>query len=347
MAASQINGTDKDGNTIPLDAELDGGKYTPQHGSRDGAHVSIGAKSDAAAPNDTATASLIALTKLTNQHLTLHEAALALILAKIIAAPATEATLAALSAKLPASLGAKTGANSLSVAPNSDTPFPIVGNVAHDAVDSGNGVKVSLVANSSAPAAVSAGDRVDFWGTTAGAAVVAGISYTPADGVAKSAMSFPRANSTTALPQTSVGYFHNGTTLDLVVGSAAAGAVNKPFALPANDWSYTAGSGGILNTTAAVTVKSAAGSGLRNYITSIDISTDGVLTNATEVAIRDGAGGSVIWRMKISTAGLPGGRTIILPTPRRGTANTLLEVVTLTASGAGAVYVNVDGYSAP
>ncbi len=39
---------------------------------------------------------------------------------------ATEATLAAQSAKLPASLGAKTGAASLSVVPNTDTAFPAI-----------------------------------------------------------------------------------------------------------------------------------------------------------------------------------------------------------------------------
>lgn len=319
MADSQINALDKDQYDIALDSKLVGGRHTPQHGIRDGMDEATGAMADAAAGTDAGAASLIALVK---------------------------RLLGKFTAQFPATLGAKTGANSLSVVQNSDTPFQIVGNVAHDAVDAGNGVKVAFVANSAAPTSVAAGDRVDAWAALTGAAVVAGITYTPADGIAKSAMSFPRANSQTSLPQTSVGYFHNGTTLDLVVGSAAAGAVNKPYALPASDWSYTAASGGILNTTTAVTIKAASGSGVRNYITSIEIATDGPIANATEVAIRDGAGGSVIWRTKIGTAGLPNGRTILFPTPRRGTANTLLEVVTLTASGTGAAYINVDGYTA-
>jgi len=38
--------------------------------------------------------------------------------------------------------------------------------------------------------------------------------------------------------------------------------------------------------------------------------------------------------------------SIQFPVPLKGTANTLMEVVTLTASGAGAVYVNAQGFTA-
>jgi len=113
-----------------------------------------------------------------------------------------------------------------------------------------------------------------------------------------------------------------------------------------SDWSYPAASGGILNTTTAVTIKAAAGAGLRNYIRSVQISAE-ALTNAAELVIRDGAAGTVLWRTKIGTGGLLGGRDIVFKTPLKGTANTLLEVVTLTASGAGAVYFNAQGFSAP
>jgi hypothetical protein len=51
--------------------------------------------------------------------------------------------------------------------------------------------------------------------------------------------------------------------------------------------------------------------------------------------------------MKIGNAGLLGGRDILFPSPLRGTTNTLLEVATLTASGAGAVFLNAQGYVAP
>ena len=137
-----------------------------------------------------------------------------------------------------------------------------------------------------------------------------------------------------------------GDTADFV--STLVGAqIVKPFSIPEADWSYAAAASGIANTTTAVTIKAAAAAGLRNYITGIDLATDGALGAATEVAIRDGAGGTVIWRMKIGTAGMQAGRAITFPTPIKGTAATLLEVVTLTASVTGAVYFNATGYIAP
>lgn len=136
----------------------------------------------------------------------------------------------------------------------------------------------------------------------------------------------------------------------LVAGDAArvtlttsAAAVVQPFSAPDLNWSYAAAAGGILNTTTAVTIVAAGAAGVRRYITSLQIMSE-ALTTATELAIRDGAGGTVLWRIKIPTGGLPTADFQFV-SPLRGTAATLLEVVTLTASGAGAVYVNVQGYS--
>ena len=117
------------------------------------------------------------------------------------------------------------------------------------------------------------------------------------------------------------------------------------YAEPGSRWNYAAAAAGILNTTTAVTFKAAAGAGLRNYVTSIDIMAE-VLGAATELAIRDGAAGTVLWRTKIGTGGLTSGRSITFPAPLKGTANTLLEVVTLTASVTGAVYFNATGFVA-
>lgn len=109
-------------------------------------------------------------------------------------------------------------------------------------------------------------------------------------------------------------------------------------------WRYAAAAGGIINTTTAVTVKAAAGAGVRNYVSSMQCTSD-ALGAATELAIRDGAAGTVIWRGKINTAGWIDGTEITFSPALRGTANTLVEIVTLTASGTGAVYCNLQGYT--
>lgn len=138
--------------------------------------------------------------------------------------------------------------------------------------------------------------------------------------------------------------FVAGDAVRLTMTSAGLQAV-MPFTTPEAGWSYAAAASGILNTTTAVTVKAAAGASLRNYITNIQVMSE-ALTTATELVIRDGAAGTVIWRTKIPTGGLPT-LNIDFNVPLKSTANTLLEVATLTASGAGAVYVNLQGFVAP
>lgn len=132
------------------------------------------------------------------------------------------------------------------------------------------------------------------------------------------------------------------TSLPVVIASNQTPVPVYPlFGTP---WKFAAASGGILNTTVAVTLVAAAGAGLSNYLLSLQINAE-VLGTATEVAIRDGAGGTVLWRTKIGTGG-QALANIIPAMPIKGTANTLLEVVTLTASGTGAVYVNAQGSQA-
>ena len=111
-----------------------------------------------------------------------------------------------------------------------------------------------------------------------------------------------------------------------------------------SDLSYAAATAGILNTTTAVTIKAAV-TGYRNIITAIQYSAE-ALGTATEVAIRDGAGGTVLWRVKIGTGGATNGMSVSFDTPLIGSPSTLLEVVTLTASGTGALYFNAQGYVA-
>lgn len=112
--------------------------------------------------------------------------------------------------------------------------------------------------------------------------------------------------------------------------------------LSTTNWRYAAAASGIAATTTAVTIKTAV-AGQSNYITGISIQS-ATLGNATELAIRDGAGGTVLWRTQLQTTAMPV-VNITFPTPLKGTVNTLLEVVTL-SSATGGVYFNAQGFSA-
>lgn len=109
-------------------------------------------------------------------------------------------------------------------------------------------------------------------------------------------------------------------------------------------WGYAPPVGGIDNSSAGVTVKTAAGAGLRNYLTSVQVS-HATLGATTELVIRDGAAGTVIWRIGLETAAMAPVE-VIFPIPLKGTANTLLEVATV-AAVTGDVLVNAQGYAAP
>lgn len=134
------------------------------------------------------------------------------------------------------------------------------------------------------------------------------------------------------------GHAFNGTYWDRLRGDTVGQSVIQ--GLTGSWWNYAAAAGGILNTTTAVTVKAAAGASVRNYIRQLELEWE-TLGAATEFAIRDGAAGTVLYRTKLGTVA---GRKVV-PLQLRGTANTLLEIVTLSASVTGAVYANLDGYT--
>jgi len=87
--------------------------------------------------------------------------------------------------------------------------------------------------------------------------------------------------------------------------------------IPENEWSYVAASGGITNTTTSVLLTGGAGSGVKNYVTSLQVSSD-TLGTATEVVIQDGVAGAILWRAKIGTAGTVGIQDIRFHPPLEG-----------------------------
>lgn len=130
-----------------------------------------------------------------------------------------------------------------------------------------------------------------------------------------------------------------GDTAD-VIASLLGKLVCLRDALPGQTWSYAAASGGITNTT-GVTAKAAAGAGSRNYITAVQV-INGHATVSTDVQIRDGAAGTVLWRGFAAAAG--GGCAIQFAQPLRGSDNTLVEIACGTTGTA--TYFNLQGFTA-
>lgn len=233
---------------------------------------------------------------------------------------------------------------------SSTNPLPVVGgtggsadqvqgNVASAATDSGNPVKIGAKYNGTRPTFTDGqrGDaQLDNRGNLGVAIFNANGTLTP--NVINHADALSTA--TSALQVAAEAYGFNGTTWDRVRGDTN-GLVVQP-GLSSTFWNYAAASGGIDNTTTAVTIKAAAGASVRNYLKTLTIGHD-TLGASTEFAVRDGAGGTVLWRGKLQTTAVED-KTITFDPPLKGTANTLLEVVTLTAV-TGDVLVNATGYT--
>ena len=136
-----------------------------------------------------------------------------------------------------------------------------------------------------------------------------------------------------------------GDTADLI--STLTGAlITRPWSIPELAWSYAPPSGGIVNSTVAATIKAAAAAGLKNYLVSLTVKVTGTVGAASEVAVRDGAAGTVLWRDKLAVTSEV--LNVRFDPPLAGTAATLMEVVTLSAMGASsAVFFNCQGFVAP
>lgn len=143
------------------------------------------------------------------------------------------------------------------------------------------------------------------------------------------------------------GSFHSATGVVLLDSAgnerpSDANGIVVQSAASSTFWNYAAASGGIANTTTAVTIKAAAGAGVRNFLQTLAIAHD-TLGAATEFAIRDGAAGTVLFRTKLQTTAKEDTSYFFDP-PLKGTANTLMEIVTLTAV-TGGVFANAQGFT--
>ena len=224
------------------------------------------------------------------------------------------------------------------------TANQVQGNVAAAATDSGNPVKAGGVYNSTFPT-YTAGQRGDVQLDSRGALRVVlsapggGVNYSTKFDSSDAAATDANGGINTIGRLTNF----NGTTWDRVRGDTNGMVVQK--GLSSTVWRYANGAAGILsNTTTAVTIKTAAGASVRNYIDSCQINTT-AFGASVPIAIRDGAAGTVIFALNVPTAGFLQPVTIVFETPLQGTANTLLEVVTPTANTTGTAWVNCQGHT--
>jgi hypothetical protein len=195
-----------------------------------------------------------------------------------------------------------------------------------------------------APAAVGSAGTISYCKVDSRGYLWAGLGTGGSSAILNTGTSDATANSGAIVQSASRSLVFNGTTFDRQKGDTNGTSIQ--YGLTATHWNYAAAASGIVNTTTAVTIKAAAGASIRNYVCSLQISHD-TLGAVTEFAIRDGAAGTVLWRGKLQTTATDisgGAGSITFPVCLRGTANTLLEVVTLTAV-TGGVYVNAQGYT--
>ena len=113
--------------------------------------------------------------------------------------------------------------------------------------------------------------------------------------------------------------------------------VTIPYAIPASTWTYA--SPAAVTDTADDVAKTAAGAGIRNYITGVQVF-NGHDTVGTEVVIKDGT--TVLWRGWAEQTG--GGCSARFDPPLRGTANTAVNVANITTGSS--TYFNLQGYVA-
>ena len=133
-----------------------------------------------------------------------------------------------------------------------------------------------------------------------------------------------------------LGVDKSGNQVPLLLGSDGS-LTNEPATTP---WAYAAASGGITGTT-PVTLAAAAGAGLANYMTGLQIHNKHA-TVATEVTISDTISGNVLARF-YAPAAMTGPMGITFPTAIASGPNSALTATCVTTGSA--TYVNAQGYT--
>jgi hypothetical protein len=110
-------------------------------------------------------------------------------------------------------------------------------------------------------------------------------------------------------------------------------SVIKPYCLPEVAWQYT----GALTATSDVVAMPAAGTGIKNHVTSIQVTNTGSSTN--NLNIKDGA------NIRLTIA-VPAGQSIVFPV-ESGIVLTPNTALNVSLSASGTMQVNILGYQAP
>jgi hypothetical protein len=132
---------------------------------------------------------------------------------------------------------------------------------------------------------------------------------------------------------------HMTDAISTVIGAQ----ITKPYSIPEAEFNYSAATGGITNT-ADVLIAAAAGSGLKNYVPSWQI-TNASATVATEVVIKDGAS-TVLWRGYLGVnSSVSCSAAINIANPLKSSANSAINFACITTGAQ--VYFNAQTYVAP
>ena len=129
-------------------------------------------------------------------------------------------------------------------------------------------------------------------------------------------------------------------TVGLTAGTSNIGVVT-PYSVASANWQYAAPTGGII-TTAPVTLVAAAGAGVRNYITALQIK--GCNAVASEVVIQDGAA-VVLWRGYVAATMLTAD-DLVFPTPLMSSTGVNSAITLTVNTTATLTYVTAQGFTA-